>query len=362
MITGAATGTVPRTPKDLTQAVAEFRRRSSWVEALQLFRTSLQGRLQADGIVYGAAVSACERGSCWQYSLALLAEELTEHPSPDGDAMAESVMDLPWLPSGTPSSDHDRRIMGAAASIGGTAGLMLANPVSGLVLGTAAMSLASTLYATSRDDTAGAVARKAGAVYLHLADWAVDRGLQGVHLAGALAEEGCRKLLQKSASLDLDACQQVPAPVRRKLKKWSGLASQAMSREVPRPPPEEVVRLRARTPLTQCWQAFLCVSSVTWGLLSTRNLPKISQRKFAVPGSMLCGEFKYMVHKHVMQAIGKQSANAEQTLYIFVDGVMPKSSDRMGDLYERWSADDGFLHVRYCAENTLGAFGCHQCD
>ena len=72
-----------------------------------------------------------------------------------------------------------------------------------------------------------------------------------------------------------------------------------------------------------------------------------------------------------MQAIGKQSANAEQTLYIFatrrqtlrharafeafvadtfllseVDGVMPKSSDRMGDLYERWSADDGFLHVR----------------
>ncbi|CAE7743045.1 unnamed protein product [Symbiodinium sp. CCMP2592] len=79
---GAATGTVPRTPKDLTQAVAEFRRRSSWGEALQLFRTSLQGRLQADGIVYGAAVSACERGSCWQYSLALLAEadELTLDP------------------------------------------------------------------------------------------------------------------------------------------------------------------------------------------------------------------------------------------------------------------------------------------
>ncbi|CAE7724392.1 ATG8F [Symbiodinium microadriaticum] len=273
-----------------------------------------------------------------------LAPELTEHPSPEGD-MAESVMDLPWLPSGTPSSDHDRRIMGAAASIGGTAGLMLANPVSGLVLGTAAM------YATSRDDTAGAVARKAGAVYLHLADWAVDRGLQGVHLAGALAEEGCRKLLQKSASLDLDACQQVPAPVRRKLKKWSGLASQAMSREVPRPPPEEVVRLRARIPLDRV--PVLCEPS------RHANLPKISQRKFAVPGSMLCGEFKYMVHKHVMQAIGKQSANAEQTLYIFVDGVMPKSSDRMGDLYERWSADDGFLHVRYCAENTLGAFGCH---
>ncbi|CAE6971761.1 MRL1 [Symbiodinium natans] len=79
---GAATNLVPRTPKELTQAVAEFRKRSSWAEALQLFQASLQGRLRADGIVYGAAVSACERGSRWQYSLALLteADELTLDP------------------------------------------------------------------------------------------------------------------------------------------------------------------------------------------------------------------------------------------------------------------------------------------
>eukprot|EP00440_Ansanella_granifera_P052529 gb/GFBE01056957.1/.p1 GENE.gb/GFBE01056957.1/~~gb/GFBE01056957.1/.p1 ORF type:complete len:342 (+),score=67.45 gb/GFBE01056957.1/:1-1026(+) len=270
---------------------------------------------------------------------------LAQAPDP-GPAMAESVTELPWAPSqvtaASSASDTDRRIMSAAASIGGAAGLLLAGPVSGVALGTAAM------YATSRDDGAGAAARKAGALYLQVADWAVDRGLQGMRAAGSAADEGCRRLLEKSGSLDLEAaCQKAPAPLRGKLKAIVHLAGQASRSAAPRqePRPEDVARLRERIPPDRV--PVICEPSCH------ANLPAISKKKFAVPGSMLCGEFKYMVHKFVMQG-ATEGSRAEQTIYIFVDGVMPKTSEKMADLYERLRSEDGFLHVRYCAENTLG--------
>ncbi|EER12614.1 autophagy 8i, putative [Perkinsus marinus ATCC 50983] len=33
------------------------------------------------------------------------------------------------------------------------------------------------------------------------------------------------------------------------------------------------------------------------------DLPEIEKKKFLVPGTMLCGEFKYIVHKHITQAV-----------------------------------------------------------
>jgi|LauGreDrversion4_2_1035121.scaffolds.fasta_scaffold141343_1 GABA(A) receptor-associated protein len=31
------------------------------------------------------------------------------------------------------------------------------------------------------------------------------------------------------------------------------------------------------------------------------SLPEIEKKKFLVPGTMLCGEFKYIIHKHITQ-------------------------------------------------------------
>lgn len=279
-------------------------------------------------------------------------EEAPEERGAAGSSasMIESVTELPWAPS--PSSaagsatDTDRRIMSAAASMGSAAGLLLAGPASGVALGAAAM------YATSRDDGAGAAARRAGALYLQVADWAVDRGLQGIRAAGCAADKGRRQLVEAGLKIDLDAsCQKVPAPLRGKLKTLVGLAGQAaggtsQTRREPRP--EDVARLRQR--ISPDRVPVICEPS------RHANLPAIVKKKFAVPGSMLCGEFKYMVHKYVTQAMSSEGLRAEQTIYIFVDGVMPKTSDKMSDLYERLKGEDGFLHVRYCAENTLGGF------
>mmetsp|Transcript_26426 Transcript_26426/g.69956 ORF Transcript_26426/g.69956 Transcript_26426/m.69956 type:complete len:124 (-) Transcript_26426:136-507(-) len=86
---------------------------------------------------------------------------------------------------------------------------------------------------------------------------------------------------------------------------------------------------------------------------SRSQLPDIDKKKFLVPGTMLCGEFKYIIHKHINQAAGA-SIMSDQTIYLFVDNTSPKASALMSDVYEQYRNDDGFLYISYSAENTLG--------
>lgn len=223
-----------------------------------------------------------------------------------------------------------RRIMGAAATIGGAAGMLMAGPVSGVALGAAAA------YATTREDAAGRVARRAGAAYVHVQDRAVDSGLQAADRAFDETWQILSKQLQSASNGS-----SVPAPVRiglRKLSKGFQPAADTGSADG-----EEVRRLREkhpdRVPII-CERSPYC------------ELPEINKPKFLVPGSMLCGEFKYIVHKLVAQAMGGNLRSA-QTIYIFVNGVVPKTSAPMKELYEK-AGNDGFLQVRYAAENTLG--------
>lgn len=57
------------------------------------------------------------------------------------------------------------------------------------------------------------------------------------------------------------------------------------------------------------------------------TLPEIDKKKFLVPGSMLCGEFKYIIHKHLTQQLAGTSdaLSAEQTLYLFVRNTPPRT-------------------------------------
>mmetsp|Transcript_29015 Transcript_29015/g.83221 ORF Transcript_29015/g.83221 Transcript_29015/m.83221 type:complete len:127 (-) Transcript_29015:90-470(-) len=87
---------------------------------------------------------------------------------------------------------------------------------------------------------------------------------------------------------------------------------------------------------------------------SRSDLPSIDRKKFLVPGKMLCGEFKYIVHKHINQ---KQAAvvASDQTIYLFVGKTSPKTGCSMEEVYEQYKANDEFLYITYSAENTLGA-------
>ncbi len=67
---------------------------------------------------------------------------------------------------------------------------------------------------------------------------------------------------------------------------------------------------------------------------------------------MLVGEFKYIIHKHVTQAAG--ALQAEQTIYLYVGAVSPKTGALLSEIYESYKNSDGFLYMCYSAENTMG--------
>eukprot|EP00933_Yihiella_yeosuensis_P013260 TRINITY_DN1236_c0_g1_i1.p1 TRINITY_DN1236_c0_g1~~TRINITY_DN1236_c0_g1_i1.p1 ORF type:complete len:130 (+),score=40.58 TRINITY_DN1236_c0_g1_i1:116-505(+) len=86
------------------------------------------------------------------------------------------------------------------------------------------------------------------------------------------------------------------------------------------------------------------------------DIPEIDKKKFLVPGSMLCGEFKYIIHKHISQAASGVTIAADQAIYLFVNntGTSPKTGTLMSEVYDQYKAEDGFLYITYSAENTLG--------
>merc|ERR1712087_442443 len=53
------------------------------------------------------------------------------------------------------------------------------------------------------------------------------------------------------------------------------------------------------------------------------TLPEIEKKKFLVPGTMLCGEFKYIIHKHLNQSIG-ESVPSDQTIYLSWAPLRPR--------------------------------------
>ena len=85
------------------------------------------------------------------------------------------------------------------------------------------------------------------------------------------------------------------------------------------------------------------------------DLPDIDKKKFLAPDTMLCGQFKYIIHKHINQCATAQNLiSADQTIYLFVRNKEPPTGALMSEVYDSYKADDGFLYITYCAENTLG--------
>jgi len=81
------------------------------------------------------------------------------------------------------------------------------------------------------------------------------------------------------------------------------------------------------------------------------DIPDLTKKKFMVPGMMNCGEFKYIVHQHIART---SRFAADQTVYLHVRNFSPKTGKLMSELYNQYRSEDGFLHIAYSAENTLG--------
>merc|ERR1719296_75725 len=134
-----------------------------------------------------------------------------------------------------------------------------------------------------------------------MADKAIDGGLeavdQGVKKIGQAAEKGAHRL---SKEVENSA---IPAPMRASM--GAVLSSHVQPRKPSAPTSEEARRIREKYPDRV---PVICQRSPY-----STGLPEIPKSKFVVPGAMLCGEFKYMIHKLIRQSAGNDPS-AEQTI------------------------------------------------
>jgi GABA(A) receptor-associated protein len=74
----------------------------------------------------------------------------------------------------------------------------------------------------------------------------------------------------------------------------------------------------------------------------------INQIKYLVPRDLTIGQFIYMIRKRI-------NILREKAIFLFINGGIPSSTRILGDLYDYYKANDGFIYIKYSYENTFGS-------
>ena len=82
-------------------------------------------------------------------------------------------------------------------------------------------------------------------------------------------------------------------------------------------------------------------------LSASRDCIYIDKNKYLVPRDLTIGQFIYVIRKRMI--LPKESA-----LYLYINGIMPSSSNIMQYVYEYNKDTDLFLYINYSTENTFG--------
>ena len=77
------------------------------------------------------------------------------------------------------------------------------------------------------------------------------------------------------------------------------------------------------------------------------SIPNIDKNKFLVPADLNVGQFIYVIRKRI-------NLSPEQAIFIFVNDILPNTSNLISMLYDEHKDKDGFLYVTYSGENTFG--------
>ena len=78
------------------------------------------------------------------------------------------------------------------------------------------------------------------------------------------------------------------------------------------------------------------------------NAPIITKQKYICPVSVTGDGFRKDIRDH-MEALDSTGA-----LFYFVDNALLPMNKTMGEIYDRYKSNDGFLYVIYSVENTFG--------
>lgn len=77
------------------------------------------------------------------------------------------------------------------------------------------------------------------------------------------------------------------------------------------------------------------------------DLPNIDKIKYLVPFDLTIGQFLFFVRKRI-------KLRPQEAVYLFINNRIMTGSMIMGNVYEYYKDNDGFLYVQYAKENTFG--------
>ena len=80
------------------------------------------------------------------------------------------------------------------------------------------------------------------------------------------------------------------------------------------------------------------------------NMPELlTGHKYLAPSEISLSQFLYILRKRMADKL-----RPEETLFLFINNLIPPTSSYMGHLYEDEKYKDGFLYILYDKENAFG--------
>ena len=77
----------------------------------------------------------------------------------------------------------------------------------------------------------------------------------------------------------------------------------------------------------------------------------IEKRKFLVSKDITVGQFMFIIRKQ-LETTNKNSSGLG--LFLFTNGTIPSIIEKMGNIYNKYKNNDGYLYMNYAFENTFG--------
>lgn len=82
-------------------------------------------------------------------------------------------------------------------------------------------------------------------------------------------------------------------------------------------------------------------------LSATQDCPVIDKKKYLVPITYTVGEFLFVIRKRL-------KLSPEKAIFLFVNDTIPSTCSLIGNVYQRYKDQDGYLYMCYSQENTFG--------
>lgn len=80
---------------------------------------------------------------------------------------------------------------------------------------------------------------------------------------------------------------------------------------------------------------------------NSKNIPDIDKNKYLVSADISLGQFIYVIRRRI-------NLKPEQSIFLFINDIIPSSSNCLLDLYNNHRDKDGFLYITFSSENTFG--------